>query len=119
VVEKNGVLTTSSFSARMIALCLILTAVRCVTSHSPTPPPANPTFLALAEDPALHDCFADILRRGLRQQGAESAAWVVLKLDHYECNIWNSTGYRSEVTFHGEIPIGVVAVVHSHPPSLP
>lgn len=102
----------------MIALSLILTAVRCATSP-PISPPANPTFRALAEDPVVRDCFADILRRGLVLQNAESAAWVVLRRDHYECVVWNSTGFRSEVTFHGELPIGVVAVVHSHPPLLP
>jgi hypothetical protein len=119
VVEKDGVLTPSSFSARVIALCLILTALRCATSPTPIPPPDNPTFRALAEDRVVHDCFADILRRSLTRQEAESAAWVVLKLDHYECIMWNSTGNRSEVTFQGEMPFGVVAVVHSHPPSLP
>jgi hypothetical protein len=102
----------------MIALSLILTAVRCATSP-PILPPANATFRALAEDPIVRDCFADILRRGLVLQDAESAAWVILRRDHYECVVWNSTGLRSEVTFHGEMPIGVVAVVHSHPPSLP
>ena len=119
MVEKDSVLTLSSFSARVIALCLTLTAVRCATFPTPTLRPANPTFSALAEDPVVHDCFADILRRGLTRQEAESAAWVVLKVDHYECIVWNSTGYRSEVTFQGEMPFGVVAVVHSHPPSLP
>lgn len=119
MVEKDGVLTPSSFSARIIALCLILTAVRCATSPALIPPPANPTFRALAEDPVVHDCFANILRRGLGRHEVESAAWVVLKFDHYECIAWSSTGYRSEVTFHGEMPIGVVAVVHSHPPSVP
>ncbi|PYQ27770.1 MAG: hypothetical protein DMF57_18125 [Acidobacteria bacterium] len=119
MVEEDGVLTPSSFSARMIALCLILTAVRCATFPAPIPPPTNPTFRALAEDPVVHDCFANILLRGLARQEAESAAWVVLKVDHYECIVWNSTGYRAEVTFHGEMPFGVVAVVHSHPPSLP
>ena len=119
MVEKDGVLTPSSFSARVIALCLILTALRCATSPTPIPPPDNPTFRALAEDPVVHDCFANILRRGLTRQEAESAAWVVLKFDHYECIVWNSTGDRSEVTFRGEMPFGVVAVVHSHPPSLP
>ena len=103
----------------MIALCLVLTFLRCATSPTSIPPPANPTFRALAEDPVVHDCFADILLRGLTRQEAESAAWVVLKIDHYECIVWSSTGYRAEVTFQGEMPIGVVAVVHSHPPSLP
>jgi len=88
-----------------------------------TPPPQitreNPTFLALVTEPQVHACFADILRRGMIRQDSESAAFVILKLDHYDCMVWNELGHRTDVSFHGYAPIGIVALVHSHPPANP
>jgi hypothetical protein len=100
-------------------LCLF-SAVGCALA--PPPPqiaPESPTFLALAAEPQVHACFADILRRGLVRQDTESAAFVVLRLDHYECIVWNELGRRTEVSYHGNPPIGIVALVHSHPPANP
>ncbi len=98
----------------------LLWAVGC----APLTPPLriareNPTFLALVADPQVHDCFADILRRGMIRQDTESAAFVVLRLDHYDCMVWNEVGHRTDVSYHGYPPIGIVALVHSHPPANP
>jgi len=88
-------------------------------TQAPKIAPENPTFLALVADPQVHDCFVDILRRGMIRQDTESAAFVVLRLDHYDCMVWNEVGHRTEVSYHGYPPIGIVALVHSHPPANP
>jgi len=101
-------------------LLAILGEVGCAPlTHPPKIGPENPTFLALVADPQVHDCFVDILRRGMIRQDTESAAFVVLRLDHYDCMVWNEVGHRTEVSYHGYPPIGIVALVHSHPPANP
>jgi hypothetical protein len=102
-----------------ILLCL-LWAVGCAPlTPAPQIGPENPTFLALVTEPQVHACFADILRRGLIRQDTEIAAFVVLRLDHYDCVVWNELGHRTDVSYHGYPPIGIVALVHSHPPANP
>jgi Prokaryotic homologs of the JAB domain len=113
VVARHAVLAPSIFLG-------LLWAVGCAPlTHAPQIAPENPTFLALAADPQVHACFADILRRGLIRQDTESAAFVVLRLDHYDCIVWNELGHPTEVSYHGFAPIGIVALVHSHPPGNP
>ena len=86
---------------------------------SPQVAPQDTSFLALVTEPQVHACFADILRRGIVRQDTESAAFVVLRLDHYECMVWSEQGHRTGVSFHGFALIGLVALVHSHPPGNP
>ena len=102
-----------------ILLCL-LWAVGCAPlTPAPQIGPENPTFLALVAEPQVNACFADILRRGLIRQDTEIAAFVVLRLDHYDCMVWSEVGHRTDVSYHGNLPIGIVALVHSHPPANP
>ena len=102
-----------------ILLCL-LWAVGCAPlTPAPQIGPENPTFLALVAEPQVNACFADILRRGLIRQDTETAAFVVLRLDHYDCMVWSEVGHRTDVSYHGTPPIGIVALVHSHPPANP
>jgi len=66
-------------------------------------------------------CMIDVLRKsewGLVGQ-FERAAFVVEHDDgSLECELWPSThAFRSE-SFHGTVPPGTVAIVHSHPAGL-
>jgi len=105
--------------APAILLCLFW-AVGCATLiPAPQIGSESPTFLALVTEPQVHACFADILRRGMVQPDTESAAFVVLRLDHYDCVVWSEQGHRTDVSYHGYAPVGIVALVHSHPPANP
>lgn len=75
-------------------------------------------FLA---DPVILGFLADVLRSGgLGYRKSESAAFLVRESDGtHRCVMWP---FRSEVQmqrFEGTAPDGTVAIIHTHPESLP
>jgi hypothetical protein len=80
-----------------------------------------PTSAKFLDDPLVRAYFVDILRQGgFGHWKTERAAFIVRDDNsHYRCVAWPSDGrlYRQE--FHGRIPPGTVAIVHTHPSELP
>jgi proteasome lid subunit RPN8/RPN11 len=75
-------------------------------------------FLA---DPVILGFFADVLRKGgLGYRKSESAAFLVRETGGgYRCVTWPSVGEVQVQRFTGTAPDGTVAIVHTHPESLP
>lgn len=74
-----------------------------------------------ASDPSVLAIFANIIRRGSFGMGdLEAAAFVVRKRDgSYGCLLWPSNGEFRAAHYPSPPPSGAVAIVHTHPLSLP
>lgn len=69
-----------------------------------------------------HDCFVELLRNAAWGIGGpfERAAFVVQGPDGaIECVAWPSKHVCWEESFHGLMPAGTVALVHTHPALYP
>jgi proteasome lid subunit RPN8/RPN11 len=75
----------------------------------------------LLDKPEVVDMFAAVLRHGkYGMRDVESAAFVFEKKDGtYQCVAWPESARYHAARFKGEIPRGVVAIVHTHPVSFP
>jgi hypothetical protein len=75
----------------------------------------------LLSDGHVLQIFKDILRRGsfgLRDE--EAAAFVIRKKDgSYACLLWPATAEFRKARYRQPIPRGAVAIVHTHPFSIP
>lgn len=75
----------------------------------------SPAVTELVQDRVVRSLFADLLRLGgYGHRDTELAAFLVRDPgDVYRCVMWPSRSYqRSE--FRGRIPLGTVAIVHTH-----
>jgi proteasome lid subunit RPN8/RPN11 len=75
----------------------------------------------LTSNPDVLDIFREVLREGFFSlQDWERAAFVIREDDgHYRSMMWPSIGLFRAARYPGPIPRGVVAIVHTHPLSLP
>ena len=75
-------------------------------------------FLA---DPVILGFFADVLRNGgLGYRKSESAAFLVRVNDGgHRCVTWPFRGDVQMQRFDGAAPDGTIAIIHTHPESLP
>ena len=75
-------------------------------------------FLA---DPIVLGFFADVLRNGgLGYRKSESAAFLVRESDGtHRCVTWPFTREVQMQRFEGTAPDGTIAIIHTHPESLP
>ena len=80
-----------------------------------------PTSAKFLDDPLIHAYFVDILRQGgFGHWKTERAAFIVRdENSHYRCVAWPSDGHLYRQEFHGRIPPGTVAIIHTHPSELP
>ncbi|MBW3565530.1 MAG: hypothetical protein KY459_12460 [Acidobacteria bacterium] len=75
----------------------------------------------LLKSPAIMAFFADLVRRsGSGHRNTERGAFLVLDEEgRYRCLLWPyHNGYRRE-RFTGKIPVGTIAVAHTHPKDAP
>lgn len=74
----------------------------------------------LLEDRRVLVLFEDLFRRAMMgSQDVERAAFLTIENGRFACLLWPaSRGFRRE-SFQGAIPIGTVAIVHTHPNRIP
>lgn len=74
----------------------------------------------LLEDPRVLVLFEDLFRRAMMgSQDVERAAFLTIENGRFSCLLWPaSRGFRRE-SFEGAIPVGTVAIVHTHPNRIP
>jgi hypothetical protein len=74
----------------------------------------------LVDDPAVLDMFADVLNHVRFGMDTENAAFIVREKDGtHQCVFWPNTAEYRQSHYQGPPPAGVVAIVHTHPYSLP
>ncbi len=75
----------------------------------------------LAFTKGMLDIFTDVLRQGFfGMKDVEAAAFVVRDRDgNYRCELWPPTNEFHAQRFPWTLPPHVVAIVHTHPPSVP
>lgn len=87
---------------------LALLLVTLIGSHDPT------------TDRRMIGFFSDVVTRaGVTNGYSESAAFLVLDTrGDVQCLAWPRTNEYQQDTFIGQIPLGTVAIVHTHPDGL-
>jgi proteasome lid subunit RPN8/RPN11 len=72
-------------------------------------------------DPAVHGVMADLLRRAhYGMANTEEAAFLIRNASGATFFLrWRSDGELNQATWNGPIPVGTVAIVHTHPNWLP
>jgi proteasome lid subunit RPN8/RPN11 len=72
-------------------------------------------------DARVVDYFTDVAMRGFVQNHfTESAAFIVADQHrNVRCLVWPPTNAYRKQTFHGTIPPGTIAIVHTHPMETP
>lgn len=66
----------------------------------------------LLQNAEIHACFAGVLAKGAY---TESAAFLVLKGERYDCVAWPTLADSHRARYRGEVPPGAVGIIHSHP----
>ena len=71
-------------------------------------------------DPCVMNTFGQLLKRGGGILGrVEAAAFLVQESDGSLTMVfWPENGVSRKAKFHGAIPQGTVAIVHTHPPEM-
>ncbi len=75
--------------------------------------------VALREPAVLGQLQALVARSGFGRMDVEAAAFLVRDSDSWSVVPWGDTRRFREQQFTGAIPRGTVAIVHTHPRSLP
>ena len=106
---------------RYVALFLL---AGCATQPIPQriewPIVAYPLNDSTLNRPEVFDAFQSLLRAaGYGRLGVERAGFLVLDGDHFRLELWPPTQKFHSEEWSGRIPMGTVAVVHTHPPDLP
>jgi hypothetical protein len=75
----------------------------------------------LTIDTRVHGFMSDVLKRGLTWGDfSETAAFLVRDTaGDLQCLLWPETNEYQKQTFPGELPPRTVAVIHTHPETLP
>lgn len=98
---------------------------RGLLEHATDPPPVAlrgdlDGAAILLEDRRVLVLFEDLFRRAMMgSQDVERAAFLTIENGQFACLLWPATrDFRSE-SFHGAVPRGTVAIVHTHPNRIP
>jgi hypothetical protein len=72
----------------------------------------------VSDDPCVMNAFAQLLERGEGILGKVEAAAFLVRDDDGSLSmvLWPRTEFSRKETFRGAIPLGTVAIVHTHPP---
>lgn len=73
------------------------------------------------QEPTVRSLFADLLREGgYGRWNTERAAFLIREdTGQYRCILWPAERGFYRESFHGAMPEGTVAIIHTHPGHLP
>jgi len=82
---------------------------------------AIPITDELLNDTTIRGYFADVLKQGgFGHWKTERAAFLVREESgQYRCVAWPMDGRLQRQEFHGAIPAGTIAIIHTHPSEIP
>jgi hypothetical protein len=81
---------------------------------------AFPLTSLTVRDPQVRRCFSELVDAGGRgRRNDERAAFLVYDAGTFSCIAWPSRFGYNRAEWNGRIPDGAIAVVHTHPLSMP
>ena len=107
---------------RYVAILLLTSACAAarIPDHIDWPIVAYPLNEQILERADVTLAFEDLLQRSAYGRlGEERAGFLVLDHDHFRLVLWPPSHKYHQEEWHGKIPEGTVAAVHTHPIGLP